>query len=82
MVERDMLLLRVEHQQAEIERLTAELADWRQAAGVEAGLRREFLTRATAAEAALQEITELGGYQTIDIAQGIAMHALEKSVGV
>jgi hypothetical protein len=34
----------------EILRLRAELAEWKQAAGVEAGLRREFLARAEQAE--------------------------------
>ena len=38
---------------AEIERLRREVGDWKQAASVEAGLRREFLKRAEAAESAL-----------------------------
>lgn len=36
-----------------IERLRDEVAEWRQAAKVEAGLRREFLARAEKAEASL-----------------------------
>lgn len=34
----------------------AEIAEWRQAAGVEAGLRREFLARAESAEAVLRRV--------------------------
>lgn len=39
--------------------MRSELDDWRQAAGVEAGLRREFLARAIRAEEALEHVTEL-----------------------
>ena len=41
---------------SEIERLRTDRDDWKQAAGVEAGLRREFLARAERAEAALEGI--------------------------
>jgi len=41
---------------AEIDRLTAEVTEWKHAARVEAGLRREFLTRAEAAEAEIAKL--------------------------
>lgn len=44
---------------ARIETLEAEVAEWQQAASVEAGLRREFYDRAAALEAALRKIKEL-----------------------
>ena len=43
---------------AEIERLRRELGDWKQAASVEAGLRREFLKRAETAESAVADAME------------------------
>lgn len=42
----------------EIVQLRADLAEWKQAASVEAGLRREFLARAQAAEKMLRVILE------------------------
>jgi hypothetical protein len=44
-----------------VRELEAQVAEWTQAAGVEAGLRREFLARAERAEAALTLIAGFGG---------------------
>lgn len=40
----------------ELQPSRSELADWKQAAGVEAGLRREFLARANKAEAEIERL--------------------------
>lgn len=48
----------------EIERLRAEVAEWKQAASVEAGLCREFLARAEKAENSLNIHKPIGGGET------------------
>ncbi len=63
---------------AEIVRLTAEINEWQQAAEVEAGLRREFLARAEAAEADMREVMRIND---ILVVQRDAAYASARDAG-
>jgi predicted nucleic acid-binding Zn-ribbon protein len=70
----------VEDQQAEIEQLRSDLELRNQTALDRKEIIRDLEAEIERLRAALMEITELGGYQTVDIAQGIALNALSLSV--
>jgi mRNA-degrading endonuclease YafQ of YafQ-DinJ toxin-antitoxin module len=63
----DLLVENLERDDAEIERLTAEVAEWQQAAQVEAGLRREAHDEIEKLRAALDACADYGDKQVVEI---------------